>query len=92
MIILGELKEYNKEPIDYIIDNLNYCYCTDKSVYDKFKRLDITTEYAYLPMGSNVYVDNTGKEIDDYNIVIPNKDKYEIEIKLLDKKYQIYLV
>lgn len=92
MIILGELKEYNKEPIDYIIDNLNYCYCTDSSMYDSFKKLDITTEYAYLPLGSSVYVDNTGKEIDDYNIVIPNKENYETEIKLLDKRYKIYLV
>lgn len=94
MILVGKLGEYEKSVLDEFVDRVSACYCEDKRMYDHIKNSGLITDMVYLSIDGSKFIDNLGKEVEDYKIVLPymHNDKYLDYLGLLDNKYGIYSI
>lgn len=94
MILVGKLGEYEKTVLNELIDSVNSCYCDNKIMYDYIKKSGLITDMVYLSINRNNFIDNLGREVKDYKIVLPYMydEKYLNYLGLLDNKYGIYSI
>lgn len=101
MILLGELRDYDKTNFEILENNTEFCYCTEVSTYMYMLDKGVITDYAYLDRSGRHFVNNEQKKL-LYPVIVPSVDKSILdrfisknggdEKYFYESKYGLYLL